>query len=210
VSDDADASQPDPAPQPRGKAARRPKVLPEVYDPDDPNAPVAPPPNLHPGATARDLALRDHPARERSDINRLGPVPKGWLRGRIRGIDAVIEQAEYGETTTHTFVIHPPKPDLPFTVVMRGLTISRRINEGEMVQVRCADPSVQPIITDRMYLPMARAWVRTFNAYGVSAERRRREVLYGWLMVIGPMILICGTAFLLWRFTDIFTTMRKL
>jgi hypothetical protein len=163
-----------------------------------------PPPRRPRQAEQRPESARDHPGRVRVDPNRLDPVKPGWLRGRITAVDTQSEKDEMGMTTTWTFTVRPAKPDPPFTVVMRGLTITRRVNERELIEVECHGPPDQPIDARRMYLPLSRSWIAVYDAAGPSERVVRREWIQSVLMPLGPLVLIGGIVWLLWRFSGIF------
>ena len=149
-------------------------------------------------------ASRERPGVIRLDQNWLKPVRPGWMRGRVRAITTDSEQGEQGLITTWTYTVHPAKPDPAFTVIMRGLTISRRINEGELIEVRWPDPSVQPVRAARIYLPLGGYWINTFDGRSPSGRQRRREFVRGVLMPIMPLVAIGGIVWLLWRYAGIF------
>jgi hypothetical protein len=120
----------------------------------------------------------------------LPPVPKGWVRGQVTSITATEEMSQIGMRSTYLITMKRPKPEPDLAVQISGLTITRRVMEGQWIEVFRGDSTVQPLLIDRIHLPVNDSWIEAFN--GPSSAGRTGWVgrIGGAAMVVGPMAAI--------------------
>jgi hypothetical protein len=134
----------------------------------------------------------------------LPPVQKGWVRGRVTSVTVTEEMSQVGMRSTYLITMQRPKPEPELAVRISGLTITRRVKEGQWIEVFRGDSTAQPLPIDRIHLPVNDSWIEAFNGPRSAARTGWVGRIGGVAMVVGPMVVTLSVVLLLWFYWRIY------
>jgi hypothetical protein len=117
------------------------------------------------------------------------PVRRGWVRGRIDGLQVHIEADPFGEVEVRDFVLLVDENTPPVPVQMRGNSFNAALSPGWLVDVRDHHPSVRPLQARYLYFPPRfENYVKAFYP-GADEPTPLQNRLTGAAFLLGPVLV---------------------
>lgn len=137
----------------------------------------------------------------------LGPVERGWFRGSMQNVVPSSELTPYGELHTVDFDLYPDDETAPVLEVrMIGYTFTKPMRAGPVFEVPIGNslPSKR-IVVEWMRSPRDhKDELRAHRPVERAISRQGRDLLPTLLAIIGPIVVILGLVWVLWKYAKLF------